>query len=41
MNNNYSNWSVKNAHRLEELLEEAGLTVNRSAPPIVRPTGSA
>jgi uncharacterized protein YecE (DUF72 family) len=30
MNNNYSNWSVKNAHQLEKLLEEANLKV---APP--------
>jgi len=28
MNNNYSNWSVKNAHQLEKLLQEAGLQVS-------------
>jgi len=39
MNNNYSNWSVKNAHQLERLLQEAGLEVAPPPAAAFRPGG--
>ena len=39
MNNNYSNWSVKNAHQLEKLLHGAGLQVAPALAAAAPPEG--